>query len=75
MGGPHTHTQKSRQLCEHNLTFVAGLFFWANKKVQLIVWFFVIIQNDQSFMTFEGQQLQGAVKIMEKLQVSSTTIN
>lgn len=28
-----------------------------------------LFQNEQSFMTFEGQQLQGAVKIMEKLQV------
>lgn len=28
------------------------------------------LQNDQSFMTFEGQQLQGAAKIMEKLQVN-----
>jgi len=27
-----------------------------------------LYNNDQSFMTFEGQQLQGAVKIMEKLQ-------
>jgi len=27
-----------------------------------------LYNNDQSFMTFEGQQLQGAAKIMEKLQ-------
>ncbi|KAG4074302.1 hypothetical protein HA402_008711 [Bradysia odoriphaga] len=27
-----------------------------------------LYNNEQSFMTFEGQQLQGAAKIMEKLQ-------
>ncbi|KAJ6634054.1 putative nuclear transport factor 2, partial [Pseudolycoriella hygida] len=27
-----------------------------------------LYNNDQSFMTFEGLQLQGAIKIMEKLQ-------
>lgn len=27
-------------------------------------------QNELSFMTFEGQQIQGAPKILEKLQVS-----
>lgn len=29
-------------------------------------------QNELSFMTFEGQQIQGAPKILEKLQVSSS---
>lgn len=30
--------------------------------------FLVRLQAESSFMTFEGQQLQGAGKIMEKLQ-------
>lgn len=29
---------------------------------------FFLLQAESSFMTFEGQQLQGAGKIMEKLQ-------
>lgn len=29
------------------------------------------LQTDSSFMTFEGLQIQGAIKIMEKLSVST----
>lgn len=32
----------------------------------------ISFQNELSFMTFEGQQIQGAPKILEKLQVSQT---
>lgn len=31
-----------------------------------------MFQAETSFMTFEGMQLQGAMKIMEKLNVSMT---
>lgn len=30
-------------------------------------------QNELSFMTFEGQQIQGAPKILEKLQVRTSS--
>ena len=38
--------------------------FWRNKKILLILEF----QAEQSLMTFEGTQIQGSAKIMEKIQ-------
>lgn len=47
----------------HNLTFQEAT-------LNIVKFYIHFTQNEQSFMTFEGQQLQGAVKIMEKLQVN-----
>lgn len=48
-----------------------------NRQLLCIGWpnywrFFFHFQVEQSFMTFEGQQLQGSVKIAEKLAVSGS---
>lgn len=41
------------------------------RKFQPLINLLISFQNELSFMTFEGQQIQGAPKILEKLQVKS----